>query len=341
MRSYHPGMRVLIAPRDVVGLLACAGIAFASAPAAALPGMRPAPPDERFALAEPAAYPGDAQRVMQPARAVPDCEAALRLPWGQIESCRTAVVAGTVATTATLSMLAWWSQGFTSRFSVASEGWFGKHTYAGGIDKLGHAYSFYVATRLGTRALTWARLPPSEALGLAAGLGLGVGLGIEVLDGLSRGGRYGFSWEDLAMNAVGTGLGVLMESRPELDRYLAFRLMYSRGGREGSWYDHQLYLLAFRLSGLSAIGPANPLRYVELVTGYGAKGFRRDQDYSVEDTRRRTAYVGIALDLTELLDRTAFAGSARHGSAHRWTTEALRYLQPPGTVVAAHRHWRP
>lgn len=77
------------------------------------------------------------------------------------------------------------------------------------------------------------------------------------------------------------------------------------------------------------------------MAGYGAKGFRSDQDYSVEDTRRRTAYVGIALNLTELLDRTAFAGSARHGSAHRWTTEALRYLQPPGTVMAVRRHWQP
>jgi hypothetical protein len=47
------------------------------------------------------------------------------------------------------------------------------------------------------------------------------------------------------------------------------------------------------------------------------------------------------LNLTELLDRTAFAGDARHGRAHRWTTEALRYLQLPGTVVAARRHWRP
>jgi hypothetical protein len=326
-----------------------------------LPGMRsPLPSDERFV---PAGVNADAAGgradAIDPARrasaapvgtspeAVPavgpgrECEAALRLPWGPIESCRSAVVGGTLAAGGTLSMLAWWSQGFTSRFSVAHEGWFGKGTYAGGIDKLGHAYSFYVATRLGTRALTWARLPPAEALGLAAGLSLGVGLGIEVLDGLSRGGRYGFSREDMAMNLVGTGLGVLMESHPELDRYLAFRLMYSPGGREDSWYDHQLYLLAFRLSGLSAIGPANPLRYVELVAGYGAKGFRSDLDYSVDDHRRRSAYVGIALNLTELLERTAFAGDARHGVAHRWTTEALRYLQPPGTVVAARHRWRP
>jgi hypothetical protein len=334
--------------------MAGAGPARASPQPASLPGMRPPPTYERLPLADAgqprppalAARGAQVRREVVPdatSATVPrrDCETALHLPWGPIESCRTAMVAGTLATTATLSMLAWWSQGFTSDFSAASEGWFGKGTYAGGIDKLGHAWSFYVATRLGTRALTWARVPPAEALGLAAGLSLGVGLGIEVLDGLSRGGRYGFSWEDMAMNLVGTGFGVLMEARPELDRYLALRLMHSRGGRDGSWYDRQSYLLAFRLSGLAAIGPANPLRYVELVAGYGAKGFRSDLDYSSGDTRRRTAYVGLALNLTELLDRTAFAGDARHGRAHRWTTEALRYLQLPGTVVAARRHWRP
>lgn len=275
------------------------------------------------------------------ARRARGCEAALRLPWGPIESCPAAIVAGSLGTAATLSIAAWWSQGFGSRFSVADEGWFGKGTYSGGVDKLGHAYAFYLSTRLGTRALTWAGLPPEDALRAAAGLGMAVGLSIEVLDGLSRGGRYGFSWEDLAMNAIGVGFGMLMESRPELDRYLAFRLGYSPGGRKGSLYDRQLYLLAFRLSGLSAIGPGNPLRYLELVAGYGAEGFRSDQIYGQEDSRRRTAYFGVALNLTEVLDRWVFTGGARHASAHRWTSEALRYVQPPATVAAARRHWRP
>ena len=50
---------------------------------------------------------------------------------------------------------------------------------------------------------------------------------------------------------------------------------------------------------------------------------------------------GVALNLTEVLDRWVFTGGARHGTAHRWTTEALRYVQPPATVAAARRHWRP
>lgn len=347
-------MRARITRLGAACLAAC-GLACPSPQAEALPGWRPAPLDERFGLVAPvegvagvggpglavAAAADAAREVPLATQQARDCETVLRLPWGPIESCRTAVVVGTVATAATLSMLAWWSQGFDSRFSVADEGWFGKGTNSAGVDKLGHAYSFYLSTRLGTRALTWARLPHDDALRAATGLSLAVGLGIEVLDGLSRGGRYGFSWEDLVMNVAGVGFGMLMETHPELDRYLAFRLMYSPGGREGSLYDRQLYLLAFRLSGLSAIGPGNPLRYLELVTGYGADGFRSDLDYSQQDLRRRTAYFGVALNLTELLDRWVFTGGARHGTTHRWTTETLRYLQPPGTAVGFRKRWSP
>lgn len=379
--GYHPRMREPGPVHTTIVaacLAACAGAAHGTQEATPLPGARPGWSGERHAPAEPAVAstvvdprgrsdpgraaqlwiravrPGDADAglaaVTAPGAArdptpgaVParSCEAALRLPWGPIESCRTAIVAGAVGSGAAVSALAWWSQGFGSRFNVASEDWFGRDTYAGGVDKLGHAYSFYLATRLGTRALTWAQVPDEDALALAAGVSLGFGLGVEVLDGLSRSGRHGFSWEDLAMNFAGVGFAALMESHPDLDRYLAFRWMYSPAGRKGSWYDHHTYLLAFRLSGLSAVGHGNPLRYLELVAGYGAKGFRSDFDYGPEDLRRRTVYLGISLDLTELLDRTLFSGSARNGSAHRWTTETLRYLQPPGAALAWRRTWRP
>lgn len=230
-------------------LAACAGLADGAPESATLPGVRPvrADPLVPAAVAAPAtaavlasvpvlapipvsaplprpgdvaAGPGqaaataaerDPSAVAAPARS---CEEALHLPWGPIDSCRSAVVAGALGTGAAVSALAWWDQGLGSSFSTASEGWFGKGTYAGVIDKLGHAYSFYLATRLGTRALAWARVPQDEARRLAAAVSLGFGLGVEVFDGLS------------------------------------------------------------------AIGHDNPLRYLEVVAGYGAKGFRSDFDYS-------------------------------------------------------------
>jgi hypothetical protein len=269
----------------------------------------------------------------------PDCAAALHLPWGPIQTCKAAIITTTVATVAVASFLAWWDQGFDSSFNFANEGWFGPDTYAGGVDKLGHAFSFYVGTRLGTRALEWADVPRADAVLLSAGVAAGVAVGIEVFDGLSRGGEYGFSWQDLLMGGVGIGLGIVAENYPAFDRYAAFRWMYKSGGE--SWYDHQVYLAALRLSGFESIGRDNPLRYIELVVGYGAQGFGSDGDYSVSDTRERSVYFGVALNLTEILDRTVFAGRHGGGRMQWFATEALRYVQVPGTAALANKTWQP
>lgn len=269
------------------------------------------------------------------------CEKSLRLPWGPIKTCKAAIVTTAVTSVAVFSMAAWWSNGFSTSFHTLNEGWFGPDTYSGGIDKLGHAFSFYVGTRLGTRALGWANVPHTDALALSAGIAFGVGLGIELLDGFSRNTEYGFSWQDLTMNAVGIGFAALAETYPAVDRYVAFRWLYSPDGRSGSWYDHHTYLLALRMSGFEAIGQNNPLRFVEFVAGYGAKGFRSDLDYSGGDTRERSLYFGVGLNLTEIFDRTLFAGKYKGGSAQAWTTEFLRYVEVPYTLVTTKYTYTP
>jgi len=105
--------------------------------------------------------------------------------------------------------------------------------------------------------------------------------------------------------------------------------------------DRQVYLGALRLSGFESIGRDNPLRFVELVAGYGAKGFRSDGDYSAGDQRERSLYFGVALNLTEILDRTVFAGKHGGGGTQWFATEALRYVQVPGTALLTKKTWRP
>jgi hypothetical protein len=97
-----------------------------------------------------------------------------------------------------------------------------------------------------------------------------------------------------------------------------------------------------RLSGWSAIGPDNPLRYLELMVGYGATGFPRDVAPDAPDERRRTLHAGIGLNLTELLDRAVFTGERRGGRAQWFATELLRYVQVPGTAATVEaRTWQP
>jgi len=59
------------------------------------------------------------------------------------------LVAGSYAVMGVYSYYSWYQEGEQRDFYVADDGWFGKNTYAGGEDKVGHCFSSYVITRTG------------------------------------------------------------------------------------------------------------------------------------------------------------------------------------------------
>ena len=266
-----------------------------------------------------------------------DCAGKLHLPWGPIDTCKEAVVIASATGLALVAYAKWWRKGLSPQWMTAHEGWFQRETYAGGVDKMAHGYSLYVGTRLLTRALDWAEAPHEHSVRIAAGIGLSAALAIEVFDALSKK-AYGFSKEDLISGALGVGLATIMELRPGLDRYFAYRMMYRAPFPPDNLpqplddYERQIYLVALRLSGFEMLGPRNPLRYIELVAGYGATGFHVDGGGPFE-ARRRVLYYGVAIDLTKVAQALFFRPGG--GTAEAVTTEALRYLQPPGSVVWA------
>jgi hypothetical protein len=308
---------------------------------------RPRPARPRSARPRLLALQRDERRPCAPSPRAPtprerECAASLGLPFGPVASCRDALLATAITVTAVTGFVAWWHRGLDTQFDVAHEGWFGADTYSGGIDKLGHGFSFYVGTRMLNRGFGWAGMPADESLPLSIKLAVGLGLGIETLDALARGGKYGFSWEDLVMDSAGIALGWLAETQPAFDRWFAFRWLHASAGDPQRRYDHHQYYAVLRLSGWSALEPWNPLRYVELLAGYGAVGFRGESALDSSDTRARTLYAGIGLNLTELLERTVFAGDWRGGRTHWFATELLRYVQVPGTAAIGEAHvWRP
>ncbi len=229
----------------------------------------------------------------------------------------------------------WWQDGFDGRFKTVDEGWFDQDTYAGGADKLGHAYFTYLGARLLKPAFVWAGHSPEAATGLGVGTALGMLTAVEVIDAYSR--RWRFSREDALMNAAGAGLAWLFESRPELDRILDLRLLYrpSSGRWRGGFdpvgdYSGQTYLLVAKATGLRGLEAHPLLRYLELTAGYGSRGY---DPPAAEKSRH--VYVGISLNLTELLRRTAWRGDARPGRAQRATETLLEYVQVPGTAALA------
>jgi hypothetical protein len=233
---------------------------------------------------------------------------------------------------------AWWEDGLTAEFGTEDEGWFGEDTYAGGADKLGHAFSAYIGTRLFARGLEWAGNPPDRALRLGALSSFAILLGVEIGDGLEK--EHQFSWEDLVMNTAGVGLGVLLEKRPSLDELVDFRLQYwladarrrADEPREGD-YDGHTYLLVAKASGVPALRTHPWLRYLELAVGYGTMGFDTIDDVPISGTR--LLYYGISLNLSEVLHSTVFRGASKKGRVQRITKTALEFFQVPGTALLA------
>lgn len=241
-----------------------------------------------------------------------------------------AILLGTSVGVAAYGWRNWWQEGFHGHFSTANEAWFGSNTYSGGADKLGHLYMSYAGTRLLTGLLVWDGAEPSHALRTAAFYTLGTLAAIEVLDGFSK--TWRFSREDMLMNAVGVGAGVLLERNERLDRLIDLRLRYRpSNGRFDPFGDYsgQTYLVVAKLAGWPAIMQRRGmLRYLEIAAGYGSRGF----DTGHAGKGRRHLYVGVSLNLSELLGP---AGAEKHERARRVADTALEFVQIPGTIVLA------
>lgn len=228
----------------------------------------------------------------------------------------------------------WWNNTMSSNFRTVNEGWFGQNTYTGGADKMGHMYSTYVGTRLLTDAFEWAGHDRDSASWLAAVTAWGSMLAVEIGDGFST--HYRFSKEDLIMNTLGTGLGLLMEKNPELDAILDYRLMYwpSSDARRAHQIDlvddhsGQTYLLAIKASGIPALRKIEPLRYFELALGYGTRGY----EPNMGEERSRHVYYGISLNVAEILGATAFRNS-KDSRTQKISNGVLEVFQMPGTVA--------
>jgi hypothetical protein len=233
----------------------------------------------------------------------------------------------------------WWQDGFTGEFRTVKEGWFGQHTYAGGADKFGHFYANYAASRLVARTFMWAGNDDDHAVTLGALTTLAAMTAVEVIDGYSE--HWRFSREDAVMNLLGAGAAVLMERNPALDRLLDFRMHYKSSAQDGHKFDPfgdysgQTYVVALKAAGIPALREHPWLRYVELVAGYGTRDFPKNRPDILGANRTRNVYLGISLNLSEVLGQTVFKNSP-DSRARKFTNVVFEFVQPAGTA-AYHR----
>jgi Predicted periplasmic lipoprotein (DUF2279) len=220
----------------------------------------------------------------------------------------------------------------TKPFHFENEGWFGKDTYALGMDKLGHAYGGYLYSDYFTQRIAHSGGDATGAGITGAILGFGMQTVVEVLDAYST--DYGFSNGDLISDAVGAGFSMLRSTVPGLSSKLDFRMEYNpwaTGSKEFkpfNDYTSQKYLLALKLSGFEQFEDT-PLRFVELQAGYFARGFGPKGRPATGELRREP-YVAIGFNFAELFE----APTVKHTAPAEFASRAFEVLQVPYSYAA-------
>jgi uncharacterized protein YfiM (DUF2279 family) len=194
-----------------------------------------------------------------------------------------------------------WDYG-ESTFHFKDEGWFGRNTPNGGADKFGHFWASYTLSHVYSYVYRKWGYTECEANLYGAMSNLGFQTFMEGIDGFSP--SQGFSYQDMIMNIVGTGVGYLWGKYPSLARKIDFRMEYkpefsSNDFRFADNYERQSFLMAIKSEGFDFV--ENPyLRYLEFHVGYYARDY---EDYvkGGPDDRRRKIYVGLGFNISRLV----------------------------------------
>ena len=231
---------------------------------------------------------------------------------------------------AAAAVLTWgvleWDYGDRSPHS-GNEGWFGKDTPEGGVDKFGHMYFSYALSHLFSYQYKRWGYDQEQAIRIGCLSSLGIQTLIEIGDSFSS---YGFSYQDELFNIVGVAIGYVMVRYPEVSRKIDFRLEYDpfKGGEHKrditTDYRRQKFVLAVKMDGFDAFKDTH-LKYFELQVGYYARGYDDYDPAGGHDSRHRTIYVGVGLNIGKILEPF-------------WETKIFNYIQVPYTYVPLDFH---
>lgn len=237
-------------------------------------------------------------------------------------------LAGLYAGFATWTYFAWYRKGCRpephpcSDFVWGKDGLFASDTYAGGADKLGHAWATLGLARLGTEMLhQWGGYDRRASVLIGTGLSQALFAGVEVRDGFT----YQFSYGDFAFNTLGAALAFAQSTWPRVDELIDFRVQYLPSAayrarfRDGDIdvaedYSGQTYLLALHLGGIHRLRDARWgwwARYVDVAIGFETRGYKPDPPYTIDPSdpekqdypHRQTLFLGVTLNAQGVFDR--------------------------------------
>ena len=190
-------------------------------------------------------------------------------------------------------------------FRFVNERYFGADTYAGGADKAAHFVDYTIVSR--ELAYLYEKLGYSQRASILLGYAIGFlgGLANEIGDGFNQ---YGFSFQDLAMDAAGaTTSALLLATRTQdvvgfrygflLPKSKATCCMVPGPGRD---YSYEIYTADLKLAGAARRLRLNvgPLRYLYYSVTYGSKFYPT----GAPDLRERQVGFEIGLNFEEILN---------------------------------------
>lgn len=239
---------------------------------------------------------------------------------------RKTVLASTSAVFAAGSLLylnqAWYAEYNTGQFHFFNDNkeWLQ-------MDKAGHVFTTYQTSRLMMNGFEWAGYNRKQTLWIGGTLGFFYMTAVEVMDGYSEG--WGFSWGDMAANAIGSSLAISQKAfwneqrvqikysfaQSGLAQYnpsLLGETVYSQWLKD---YNAQTYWLSVNPSAFLKSNSKFP-KWLNFAFGYSAYGMVGGsynailvQDNSgnvLKLDRQRRYYLSLDIDLTRIKTRSKF-----------------------------------
>lgn len=231
-------------------------------------------------------------------------------------------------------------------YHFTNEGWFGRTTYAGGGDKAAHFVDYAIISKELGKAYNLLGFDRTTSIWMGFGVATATGLMTEIGDGTSK---YGFSYEDFVMDALGAGVAGLVAATRTEDLF-GFRggFLLPPAGRDtccvvpgkGPDYSNQIQAADLKLAGFGRrLGvPIGPLRYLLVSLTYGTKGYPTGDP----ELRERQVGIEIGLNFEQILDDVHVTRSTWWGYALHLVFDNIRF---PFTAVGYrydlnHDRWR-
>jgi uncharacterized protein YfiM (DUF2279 family) len=198
------------------------------------------------------------------------------------------------------------------------------------VDKAGHAYSAYVASRASMEMWRWAGLKRNQRIWIGGMSGAFYQTVIETLDGFSS--EWGWSWGDFAANMFGSGLLVSQElgwdeqrisfkfsthhkSYPSGELSERANQLFGKGFGERVFKDYNANTLWLSANLKSFFKQSKLPSWLNIAVGYGAEGMYGGEEnlwkdkngisHNRQDIQRyRQFYLSPDIDLTRIKTRS-------------------------------------